>query len=199
MIKLLLTAILQRIIDLFLTCVSISAVIALLCIMGIIPDGSRDLTIGLLIGTALFLLINARMLRRCYFEMRDITLYYVVNYCAYVIFGAFNLCTYKLFSSAVYAWLFAVTKFARYIGFNISSPLSATIFHIIMVILIFSIPFSTGRIFSANQAKADAGAQIPPRLKVNPLESDRNKAEEPCNQDKNGETDTEETESVPDN
>ena len=74
-----------------------------------------------------FIFINVRMMRRCYFDLVGTHGYYIGNYAAYLIFAGVNFIIYKELNDMIYTWMFAITKFAKYFGTELTIMDSALI------------------------------------------------------------------------
>ena len=168
--KMILELIIRRTMHLLGGCVLISAILALLCILGALPDGSGMLFTGMLLGLAVYIAYNVKMMRRVYFLVRAKRIYFLINLSAHFVFGLINLCTYKIFSSYVFAWLFALTKVARYTNLNLSTPCAVTVFHALMTIAMLLAPMGMEWMYEYEERNAVDKSKIPGRLEVNPLE-----------------------------
>ena len=168
--KLILELIIRRTMHLLIGCVLISAILALLCTIGILPDGSGVLFSGMLLGLALYILYNVKMMRRVYFIVRKKSIYFLINISAYFIFGLINLCSYKIFSSYVFAWIFSLTKVARYTNLNLSTPYAVAVFHFLMTMAILMAPLGMEWMYEYDERNAVDEKRIPGMLEVNPLE-----------------------------
>ena len=168
--KIILQVTLKRLKELLGLCIVLSAVVSLLCVMGLLPDKSRDVIIGLNVAAVIFMLINFMQMRRCYYELRNNTSYYIANICAYFTFALLNLCAYKLCSGEAYTWMFAITKIFRYTRFYLATWLSAVIFHCVMLGWIFISTVGMGWIYAREAERKAKIAALPPKLTVNPLE-----------------------------
>lgn len=100
-------------------------------------DEEHIILMSLSIGVLIYLLINIKLLIYCYNYLKNKSDFIYVNYVAYGAFAGVNLITYILGDMELYTWLFAITKFARYSPFGISNIVSALIFHIVMVVMLF--------------------------------------------------------------
>lgn len=134
-----------RFFELLITTVLLSVAVTALNIAGIIFSRTT-LFLGTFLGTALFVFINIRRLRLCYFDVHSNFIYYSVNYAAYFIFAAVSFAIYKFCSNEVYTWMFAITKFAKYI-MEFSNVESALIFHGVGLLMILLAPLGMGWIF----------------------------------------------------
>lgn len=164
MIKFILYAAYRRFMEIAGSCVLLSAVISFLCKINALPDGSRELVIGLYIAAALFIVINVWMMRACYYVLRNTKQYFLINYGAYFVFGLITVLAYKLFSAEAYTWLFAVTKFARYTNLYLPTVYSATIFHVVMGIAIPIAPIGMSWVHRHAEEKYVGEEMIPPRM-----------------------------------
>ena len=168
--KFILELIIRRTVHLLGGCVLISAILALLCTIGVLPDGSGMLFVGMLSGLVIYVTYNVKMMRRVYFMVRAKRMYYLINLSAYFVFGIINLCSYKIFSSYVFAWLFSLTKVARYTNLNLSIPYAVAVFHILMTIAMLLAPLGMEWIYEHDERNAVDERRIPGMLEVNPLE-----------------------------
>ena len=139
----------RRFLELMFTGALVSAVLTVLNISGIL-ENEVSLLAGMLAGTAVFMYADYRMLQNCYFDLTDKPLYYFTNITAYIIFAAAGFLTYALGSGNVYTWLFAVTKFARYMNIGITAVCSALIFHIMGLAVVFIATIGMDWVFSYN-------------------------------------------------
>ena len=87
-------------------------------------------------GMFLFMAANICLMRDCYYDLRDKFRYFVANYLASVAFYVTNIAIGFIFNSTVYAWLFSITKFARFSHLRWSSLISVTLFLGLMFISI---------------------------------------------------------------
>ena len=179
MTKFILYAAYKRFSEIAGSCVLLSAVISFLCKINALPDGSRELVIGLYIAAALFVVINIWLLRACYYVLRNTKRYFLINYGAYFAFGLITVLAYKLFSSEAYTWLFAVTKFARYTNLYLPTVYSAAIFHIVMGLAIPIAPIGMSWVHRRAEEKYVGKEMIPPRMDEEKIKA-ANKALEEC-------------------
>lgn len=95
-------------------------------------------------GVAISMMINIALLRGCYYDVANRRIYYVSNYLACIAFFIANIGAEVLFDNHVYAWLFSITKFARFSHFQWDGSVSAIIFNILMVASIHIAPLGMG-------------------------------------------------------
>lgn len=100
----------------------------------------NSMLLFLSLGAALFLYVNVRMMRDCYYDIRGGMYYFVGNYAAYLIFMAVSLLLYFFGGSGIFTWLFAITKFVRYTGGGVSNLVSTLIFHAVMLLSVLLAP-----------------------------------------------------------
>ena len=154
----------KRFLEILGSCVLLSVIISFLCKINALPDGSRELVIGLYIAAAVFLVINIWLLRACYYLLRNTKQYFIVNYGAYFAFGLITVLVYKLFSPEAYTWLFAITKFARYTNLYLPTVYSAAIFHMAMGIAIPLAPIGMSWVHRRAEEKYVGREMVPPRM-----------------------------------
>jgi len=169
LIRFLLNSILRRLCELFFSCASLSLLLSLLCLTGVLPDASIKMFAGVYISVIAFWCINIRMLRDCHYEIRDNFLYLAINFSAHTVFALLNLLAYKLLPQYIYTFPFAITKIAKFTPLLVSSGYSAVIFHIIAGILILLAPIGMKRIYEEEEAEFLENENILP-LKTQPQE-----------------------------
>ncbi len=135
-----------RFFEILFICIGISALLSCLAAIGLLFNGIL-LAVWSVVGTTAFMLINIKMLRNCYCDLRNKPVYYIANTAAYLIFTAVNAIAYEIFSTEIYAWLFSITKFTKYIYTEIPADISLFIFHCIGLAGIFIAPFELDGIF----------------------------------------------------
>ena len=171
MIKFIVYAAYRRFLEIVVSCVLLSSVISFLCKCNALPDGSRELVIGLYITAVLFVGINIWMMRGCYYELRDTKVYFIVNYSAYIVFGLITILAYKLFTAELYTWFFAITKFARYTNLYLNTVYSAMVFHVVMVITIFLAPIGMSWVHIRAEEKYVEEGMLPPIMDEEKVEA----------------------------
>ena len=88
-----------------------------------------------------FFWLNTVMMRHCYMDMPNPSLYLILNLSANLIFGIINFVFYCCFNNKIFTWFFGVTKFFSLIT-NTSITFSVAMFHLILFLLIFAAPFA---------------------------------------------------------
>ena len=168
----------RRMIQLFTECIFLSALLSLFCVMGILPNGSRDIIIGVNIGAVLFGISGFFRMRRYYRKLADKKVYYISNLCGYGAFAFVNILSCLILPSGLYTWFFAITKVLRFSRFGTGSLVSALVFHIIMLCLIYCATFGMQWVFVQKAEYEAKKAALPPELTVNPLENKPQNSEE---------------------
>ncbi len=150
MIREIFGVIVLRFSELFFVNTAISMVLVVLNKVNILQSRGA-LLLGTLVGIAVFAVINFRMLRQCYFDLKGGLAYYIANTAAYLLYVLLGIAVYIVFSNRVYTLFFALTKFLRYTALDISLLCSAAVFHVIGLALIFSAPIGMGWIFEQTE------------------------------------------------
>ena len=136
----------RRFVELFVITVVLSVILTFLNVGHILAD-KRLLSVGMLCAIALFAFVNFKMLRKCYFDLADNSMYFKSNILAYLLFAGVGYLIYFTCPGAVYTWLFAVEKFARYASGELAVPYSAALFHCVGLAIIFAAPIGMKWVF----------------------------------------------------
>ncbi len=139
--------ILQRFLELLFTNIFISVFVAFLNLADIIKTDS-GLCGGLIMGLALFMYINVRLMRQCYFEMKNRGTYYFVNIAAYLIFAGISLGGYYWFPEEIFGLFFAIFKFLKFSRLATGTFYSLVIGHSIGFLCVFLSPVGMNWVFS---------------------------------------------------
>lgn len=131
--------IIQRVLELIVLCIAISAIITVLNVIGITKTEIL-LPRSLLIGTIVFAGINTYLSRECFYHVNNPSRYLKSNISAYFIFAFVNIVSLFLLSQRAYTWLFAITKFIRFAYADASVLVSACSFHLLMLLIIAFAP-----------------------------------------------------------
>ncbi len=135
--------VIRRFLELFVTNLFLSLLL-IYANLGYLLNTKEALSMGFIAGTAVFLYINVRMLRNCYFDLEGKSAYYSSNVIAYLSFTLLSMFAYFFVSNEIYTWVFALTKFVRYINSQISAFISICIFHILGILSIYVAPLGMG-------------------------------------------------------
>ena len=146
MISKIFSVVIRRFFEMLITCGILSAVAVTLNITGIFETRITVFFVSF-IGAVLFFCFNTSMLRNCYFDLKDRKLYFIANYISYALFGICTVVVYLCFSSAVYGWIFAITKFLKYTTLSFSTVGSAVFFHLLGGLMILLAPMGMSWIF----------------------------------------------------
>lgn len=136
----------QRFVELMIISTVLSVIAVILNITGAVKV-EIALFFVLLLFSLLFMCLNIKQMRLCYFDLMDRTVHYVSNIVAYLLFAAVGYAVYFLGSSEVYSWMFAITKFAKYSSLGLDTPISALIFHAVGIISILVAPIGMRWVF----------------------------------------------------
>lgn len=172
-------AMMDRVIEMFLDSIVMSAFICLLCITGPMPVGSLQRSIALTALPFVYIVKNFFRLRKCYLIMRNDNSFYIANLFAATIYGTVSVVAYitasMIFSSIAlrkaYSWVFLVTYFLGFSNIGISTKVSILLFHCLLFISIFLAPVGFGWIKEKELEKEEFISRMPGMLEVNPLES----------------------------
>lgn len=134
-----------------LVCTAVLSIVCVALRFAGIVHSQNGLIISLFIGVIIFVWVNVSQCKQCFFELRDNRLYYLTNYLAYLLYIVVATGVYVLWGNGGYSWVFAIVNFLSYLPAGISSPLSAAIFHVIMLIAIFLAPLGMGWIFEEEE------------------------------------------------
>lgn len=132
--------VLLRLKDLFLLCFIISPISCALYYYGVIPNTDGAFCTLLLLASFVFVISNVFMLRKCFCEIADPQIYYVLNYVAYGIFILITVVMYFVLDDVPYAWLFSTIKFLKFALPNISTLFAVVFMHVVMLIVITVAP-----------------------------------------------------------
>ena len=135
-----------RFFEILSICIVISALLSAFAAAGLLFSEIL-LAIWSFVGMTAFMLINIKMLRNCYCDLRNKPVYYTVNTAAYLIFAAVNTIAYEICSTEIYAWFFSITKFIKYIYAETPAGISLVVFHFAGIASIFLAPFELDGIF----------------------------------------------------
>lgn len=138
--------IIRRFLELLITSILLSVIAVVLNITWLYTTKISVFLLSFL-GALIWFILNVFMLRHCYFDLRNKWAYYISNFIAYALFGLCTVIVYLYFSSAVYGWIFAITKFFRYTNLNISTVISVALFHVLGGLMVLLSPIGMGWIF----------------------------------------------------
>ena len=147
MISVHLRVVLQRFLELLFTNTLISVFVSFLNFADIIETES-GVGIWLVIGFVLFLYINIRLLRQCYFELKNKFVYYFVNLLAYFLFMVVSFGIYYCFSMEIFSLFFAIFKILKYSRMATGVLCSLVIGHSIGFLCVFLSPLGMSWVFS---------------------------------------------------
>ena len=129
----------RRFVEMLLTAVILSAIVALLNVTGRVTSYVWVLLLILLINI-LYFCIDVPAMRRCYFALRGSLDYYIANFLALFVFGVVStlLCAT---AANVFTWMFLVAKFLHCLPYGISTLKSLFFFIFAVALAIIFAPF----------------------------------------------------------
>lgn len=144
--KIIINTVIRRFLEFFFWEVILSVIVtALATAEGTIT--TKIISVGLsFVGIFIYVFINVIFQRRCCFDLADKKLYYKTNYIAYLIFASINMICIPVLDAATYAWIFSLTRAMRYLYIVVPNIVSALVFHIIMLLVIYISPYGMERI-----------------------------------------------------
>ncbi len=139
--------IIRRFMEFFISCAVLSAAVTGMAVLKLL-NSQTALLVGTFLFATVFVFVNIKQLRRCYFDLMGNVEYYASNCIAYIIFIAVNLLMCRFCPQTVFTWVFAITKFLQYLGVGITALFSAVMFHIIMLTVILVAPVGMKQIYN---------------------------------------------------
>lgn len=136
----------KRIVDYIVPAVIISVIMVLLNHSGI-ADNKKVVKIMLSLGVILFAVENIRMLRGCYYSLKNDRIYLLVNIFAYTIFALITFILYWFIPKSIFTWLFAVMRFGEFVFEPMKALTSIFVFHVIQFIIIFLAPIGMSWVY----------------------------------------------------
>lgn len=142
-IKLLATETTLRLIQMLVVNAALSMIIMSLDVIGLIST-QQHIFASTCTGVALSAIINMQLLRNLYYKLANKFEYYTSTYIAQILFFAVNAAAGAFFDNRLYAWVFSLTKFARFSHLMMDGLTSAIIFNIVMLLTIHLAPLGMG-------------------------------------------------------
>ncbi len=129
--------ILWRFLTLMIMSIVFSTFATLLNLKGVLLNSRETLMSGLLGMCFCFLFLDIVLMRKDYYRLTHKRKYRMVNYISHSAYALVNLVMCHFFShSYAYAFVFSITKFARYTHIEFSPAVSALFFHAILIVAI---------------------------------------------------------------
>lgn len=138
--------IIRRTLELLISNAIISLFLTMFNIFGVL-ETQTQLGFASLLGVSVFLLVNVKLSRDCYFDLRSNYNYYFSNILSYLIFVLIGIFVYMLFPSYIFTCFFSIIKVAKYSRFIVSTFLSMLFFHTIGFLCILFAPIGMGWVF----------------------------------------------------
>ena len=132
-----------RLIQMLVVNAALSMIIMSLNVMGLIST-QQHIFASTCAGIVLSAIINMQLLRNLYYKLANKFEYYTSTYIAQILFFAVNAAAGAFFDNRLYAWVFSVTKFARFSHLMMDGFTSAIIFNIVMLLTIHLAPLGMG-------------------------------------------------------
>ena len=95
-----------------------------------------------------FTIFNFKNLRKCYFDIRNKKLFFMLNFLSNIIFACVNFVVLIFAKNEVYTWLFSITKGLKFLDIDVIY--SILLFHFVQLICIIVSPIGMGWIFDKN-------------------------------------------------
>lgn len=129
-----------RLAEFFIPSIALSFTVTLLDFFNIIPPNHTSYGICFFISAIIYIILQIRMLRENYAFLQSKEIYYKYNYCAYSIYIVLGVILFFMNKSRTYTWIFGLTKSIHHFLPEISSLISAIIFHCIIILVIYFAP-----------------------------------------------------------
>ncbi len=146
---LLIKTIIQRFLEILLSCVIISAGVTTLNVTKLVTTNDA-LCLWLVIGIIVFVFINIELLRQRYFDWESNFLYFLINISAYILFAIVSIIIYFC-SNEYFTWMFALAKFVQYSNAEIATHYSLLLFHILGLLAVIFAPVGMKWVFEDNE------------------------------------------------
>jgi len=140
-----LTVIFRRYLELLIIEVLLSAAIALLHDSKLITEFSF-FTIFVCTFFVIFLIVNVRQTRHCYFDLRNKPWHYTLNIISCILFAATTYAIYKFTPYEVYRMTMSLTNVFKYIYLPCPIPVSAMLFHATTFVVTILAPIGMDKI-----------------------------------------------------
>ena len=129
--------VIRRLVELLLTEALLSVLATILNVTGLV---TQRYALVILLGAfiILFVVLNVRNMRKCFYDVRDNKTHYLMNFIAYGVFVVVNVGVYLVLPSTVHTWFFSLTKILCFL--DIEYFVSFTVFHIIGVLAVIVAP-----------------------------------------------------------
>ncbi len=137
----------RRVAELLLTCIVFSFLITILNVTGLMVK--RNIVVFMILAFEVaFTILNFKNLRKCYFDIRNKKLFFMLNFLSHAIFAGVNFIFLLFAKNEVYTWLFSITKGLKYI--DVELIYSVLLFHFIQLICIIVSTIGMEWIFDEN-------------------------------------------------
>lgn len=137
----------RRVAELLLPSIVFSFLITILNITALVVK-RNSVVFMIMAFVVVFTIFNFTNLKKCYFDIRNKKLFFMLNFLSHAIFAAVNFAVLLFAKKEVYTWLFAITKGLKFLDVNLIY--SVLLFHFIQLICIIVSPIGMGWIFDEN-------------------------------------------------
>lgn len=138
--------IIRRTLEFLISNAIISLFLTILNIFGVL-ETQTQLGFTTLLGVSVFLLLNVKLSRDCYFDLRSNYNYYFSNIVSYLIFVLIGVLVYVMFPDYIFTCFFAIIKVAKYSIFTVSTMVSMLCFHAVGILCVVIAPIGMGWVF----------------------------------------------------
>lgn len=134
--------ILRRFLEFLIPEVILSAIVTFISANEYISNTPSSVGTIMILFLALYLLYSSYLLKCCCEEIDTIE-YYFFNIIAYILFVGVTAVFYLSGNNNLYTWLFSITKTGSVIVQYMKTVTSIKIFHCLILVLIFIVPYTT--------------------------------------------------------
>lgn len=137
----------RRVAELLLPSIVFSFLITILNITGLVIK-RNSVVFMIMASVVVFTIFNFTNLKKCYFDIRNTKLFFMLNFLSHAIFAGINFLVLMFANSVVYTWLFSITKGLKFL--DVELIYSVLLFHFIQLFCIVVAPIGMDWIFIEN-------------------------------------------------
>lgn len=134
----------RRFAELLLPTIVFSFLITILNVAGLVVKRS-SVVFMISAFVMVFTIFNFTNLRKCYFDICNKKLFFILNFLSHAIFAGVNFAVLVFAKNEVYTWLFSITKGLKFLDVDVIY--SVLLFHFIQLICIIVSTIGMGWIF----------------------------------------------------
>ena len=116
--------------------------------------------VALLIGFVIYIVVTIPLLNRCCFDLADKAMYFKAAYIAYGIFICLSILMKYVCYKETFTWLFGIFEIFYYTFLPMGVLMSVMTMHLIMLTLIYVVPFWMSYVFTDNTSWTDRAYSI---------------------------------------